>query len=232
MEWKKATAFGWIFAFQQFPFSPFVLFSNFAQLLVHLFIFLWEISFSTHKLFRNSFAVLWLLLLVYSVADRNFSTLPPFCLRLFASYRHLALFLVLFHFFLSLEIGDNICNRHIGESNARWVLLPAFHRQWQANQKITQNQNSCSNNSNNYSFSINNKNNNSNLHHKVCYDAASESCVQGQTCRKIMKCAAFSIIVIAFQLFPSQHCLYLILHRSLYVCVCVCVCIVHWELSP
>lgn len=68
--------------------------------------------------------------------------------------------------------------------------------------KITQNQNSCSNNSNSNSFSINNKKNNNNSNnHKVCYDAASESCVQGQTCRKIMKCAAFSIIVIAFQLF-------------------------------
>lgn len=35
----------------------------------------------------------------------------------------------------SLEIGDNICNRHVGESNAWWVLLPEYSRQWQANQK-------------------------------------------------------------------------------------------------
>lgn len=56
-----------------------------------IYLFFWEISFSTHKLFRNSFTVLWLLLLVYSVADHNFffSVYSPF----------IPLFPFLFHFY-------------------------------------------------------------------------------------------------------------------------------------
>lgn len=93
-----------------------------------IYLFFWEISFSTHKLFRNSFTVLWLLLLVYSVADHNF--FPPSIRLLSLSFPFCVIFIL-----CSLEIGDNICNRHVGESNAWWVLLPEYSRQWQANQK-------------------------------------------------------------------------------------------------
>lgn len=80
---KARVSFSWIFVFQQIFFLV-VLFLCFS--VIRLFIFFCEILFSTHKLFRNSFTVLWLLLLVYSVADHNFFTLSFFCLFAFYPY--------------------------------------------------------------------------------------------------------------------------------------------------